>query len=194
MFAAMYGVLLLVALAAVVALALRARELCLRAPVEAKLLARTLREHRDDDAALAKLAAALRPAWAAELVDTTLSARAEGDDVLAALEDTLVDLQARADRGLLFAHTLGRIAPPIAFVAAILELGFAFRREAGLLSLQKGLAESIAIGHAALGILTGMTIAVVCRFGVGYLEAQGKSVLADARQCARALAGQEASS
>lgn len=189
MFAVCFGALTLVALCAAAVLASRARELCLRAPIDATSFLPALREHRDNRAALATLAGAVEPAWIAELIEAALQAHEDRAPIHDALDELLIDLRARAFAGLLMVRTLGRIAPPIAFVGAIVELGLAFRHDAGLLSLQKGLAESIAIGHAALAIVTGMTIAVVCRFGARFLSERAGRLMADLRRCANALAG-----
>ena len=51
---------------------------------------------------------------------------------------------------------LGRIAPPLAFVGIVLELSWALGGGSGLLALQRGLPERVALQHALVGLGIGL--------------------------------------
>ncbi len=187
MFAILYGVLALVGLCAGLVIAARARELCWRAPVDHELLDRALREARSDATSSALLARTLEPSWVAELLRVGAQARAEGQPADDAIDEALMDLRARTTHSLLTVNVLGRVAPPLAFMAAIVTMATALRHDAGLLSLQKGLAESIAVNQAVLAIATGTTISLVCRFAIDLLSRRGARLLGDLQRAVALL-------
>ena len=186
-FAGLYGVLAVVGVFAIALIAVRSHELCWRAPSDSKLLDQALREAKGETAAVTALAGALAPAWASQLMYAASSARGNGQPAEVALEETLSELRSRAFGAVLTVHTLGRLAPPIAFVTAMVTLAAAFRHDAGLLSLQRGLAESIAVNHAVLSIMTGTTISFVCRFAVTFLKQRAASLVRELESCADLL-------
>lgn len=189
-FAALFACQLLAALSAVVVIGRRAHALLVMAPLEAATFTRALRAHIEagELSSASALVARLQPAYCAELAQAVLRARAEGFDPRSALNEALDDLRERTLASLLVVQTLGRIAPPLAFAAAIVTLGSGFGRDVGLLALQRGLAESIAVGQAMLSVVTGMTVSLLCRACTGMLLRWGRALQVDLKQTAAALA------
>ncbi len=139
-------------------------------------------------AALA-LSHALLPAWVAELSCTALGADGSPDERRLVVEELAIDLQAAAHGLLSSIVALGRIAGPLAFAIAIVHMGLAFRHETGLLALQRGLPQTIAVERAVLSIVTGMATSLVCHVSVALLRKHVVTLQRDVRVAAEVLLG-----
>lgn len=125
------------------------------------------------------LAGGCRPAWLARLAEAGIEAELEGASETGArdrarareamdeLAAALVLAEADRLRGL---AGLGRIAGPLAFLAIVLELAAAFGPGHGLLALQAGLVQSIAIERAALSLAIGVATTMTCVLAATFLR------------------------
>jgi hypothetical protein len=169
---------------------LRARELSLRAPLAAGAFAAALSSWlREGDFARAEaLCVQLHPAWGAELASRALGARAQGDDVAFALQESLARARMAAERHLFAIRTLGRIAVPMALGSAIVELGLGFS-PGGAETIDAANVQS-ALDCALRVVATGFTTAVFCQLSVASLQRQARARLDELRIVADALTSQ----
>lgn len=129
---------------------------------------------------------ACRPAWAAQMLDAAL---VEGEDerpqdAMDEVRSELVGEQADRLRAL---AALGRIAGPLAFLSIVLELGAAFGPGHGLMALQQGLVQAIAIERAALSFALGLATTLGCIAGATFLRERLRA-LSDELKRAREVA------
>jgi hypothetical protein len=166
---------------ALLAIVRSALELGWRAPADAEALSAAVstalagKQH----ALAVSIAAACVPAWAASVVLAGLEAAEESRDPVEraaraeqAMEERASELTAGATDRLRTLLALGRIASPLSFLAIALELGSAFGGGHGLLALQRGLVESIAIAHALLSFGIGVGTAGACMAAASFLRAR----------------------
>jgi hypothetical protein len=93
------------------------------------------------------------------------------------LDDVQLQTSACIDR----LRALARMAPPLAFGSAIAVMATGFGGDAGLVALQRGLAESIALSRAMLSVVTGMTTSLVCRAAANALVRRARALLSEER-------------
>jgi hypothetical protein len=74
----------------------------------------------------------------------------------------LEDLRGRSFEGVAALRSLARMALPLAFLGGILQLSAAFGGGVGLIALQKGLAEHIALQSALLSFAAGLGTTLFC--------------------------------
>jgi hypothetical protein len=133
-----------------------------------------------------RLASSAEPAWAAQM--TTLGlADPEADTPRNAMDDlraALVGFEAERVRAL---AALGRIAGPLAFLAIVIELAAAFGPGHGLLALQRGLVQSLAIERAALSFAVGLATTLVCTLGARLLGERLRALSEELKQAREAL-------
>jgi hypothetical protein len=186
---------LVVASAALAIIARRMRTLCFEAALDIDPFVEAL------DAALAlgqldlarRRAAACLPAWPALLAMRALEEQAEHRDrAQSALDESLLELEQAAWRGLSAIVALGRIASPLAFIGIILEIGAAFRGDAGLVALQRGLALSLGLQRALLCFALGVSTFGVCFAGMAILQRRARALCSDLRRVAALLAKSQA--
>jgi hypothetical protein len=115
------------------------------------------------------LIAASRPAWAAQLLELALDPT-EQDSPREAMDELRSSLVGRQADRLSTLGSLGRMAGPLAFLAIVLELSAAFSPGHGLLALQRGLVQSIAIQHAALSFAIGLATTVACTASATFMR------------------------
>lgn len=115
------------------------------------------------------LVASCKPAWAARLLELGLDPNEHGTP-REAMEELRASLVSREAERLRAVGALGRMAGPLAFLAIVLELGAAFSPGHGLLALQRGLVQSIAIQHAALSFAIGLATTVACTAGATFMR------------------------
>ncbi|HEX7481800.1 MAG TPA: hypothetical protein VF331_28595 [Polyangiales bacterium] len=147
---------------------------------------RVLLEQRDLPAAQT-LASSLQPAWVAHLSCAALAAWSEPAAVRSAIEESIAELELDLSRYVFAIRTLGRIASPIAFVCAIAQMSLGFRKDLGLLALQRGLAESIAIERAILCVVAGVATSLLCRAGAALLHKHERALHGDIAATAELL-------
>jgi hypothetical protein len=134
------------------------------------------------------IAGACLPAWSAQMLGAALEEQ-EGEGVRPweAMDDVrgmLVGDQADRLRTL---AAVGRIAGPLAFLAIVLELGAAFGPGHGLMALQRGLVQSIAVERAALSFAIGIATTLVSAGSAAFLRERLRS-LSDELKRAREIA------
>jgi len=133
-----------------------------------------------------RLASAAQPAWAAQMTTLGLS-DPEGvtpRDAMDDLRSTLVGKQADRVRAL---AALGRIAGPLAFLAIVLELAAAFGPGHGLLALQRGLVQSLAIERAVLSFAIGLATTLACTLAARFLRERLRVLSDELKQAREAL-------
>lgn len=154
-------VLQLALLLAVVGLIVeRVRTLCYRVALDSaafrRALDRLVGANRVEQAGA--LVAAARPAWVAEVVWPLFDPGRDEDERLLEVEDRLLQVEADAQRGLRALRIAASIGSALGFIGASIEFWWIFNADHGLMRLQAGLVENIALGHAvrsiALGIAT----------------------------------------
>lgn len=121
----------------------------LRAPISALLPAQI-------DQARSLLQRGL-PAWAAQVGLLTLAQHQDGPRDAAEPDDRLAELRQSSMRGLGALMTLGRIAPPLAFLGVILELTSAISAPD---AAGAGLPAQAALGHAVTSVCLGAMTAL----------------------------------
>jgi hypothetical protein len=124
-----------------------ARRILLDAPCDAKALTMAASElhSRSLDTELAALAGLCAPAWVAQAVSfahTTSEPHAESDELIARLREELT-------ASVRMLATLGRLSMALGFLVVLLELADALSGGHGLLALQRGLVERLALERAA---------------------------------------------
>lgn len=107
---------------------------------------------------------------------TELTLRAlAGDPEASVLHD---ELCARELVGVLPLRSLARMALPLAFLGGILQLSAAFGGGQGLIALQRGLAEHIALQSALLAFSIGLGTSLFCGAAAGLLHRRGREQIA----------------
>jgi hypothetical protein len=105
-----------------------------------------------------KLAEAALPAWPARIALSGLRAREQRTSVHSAIDEERAELLQRAWLGIAPLRALARMAPPLAFIGVVSELGRAVGGGYGLAALQRGLPARLALERGlltfALGVAT----------------------------------------
>jgi hypothetical protein len=113
------------------------------------------------------LAASCMPAWPARVASRGIEVLGSRGDLPAALEEQRFELLHAAPAGIATLRSLARMAPPLAFIGIINELGRAQSGDYGLAALQRGLPERLALERGlttlALGIGTTLLAASAAR-------------------------------
>jgi hypothetical protein len=162
---------------ALVQLARAAHAIVWRGPSDARALAEAFAiaiRGRQPELARA-IAGACLPAWSAQMLEAALEEH-EGVRPVEAMEDVrgmLVGDQADRLRAL---AAVGRIAGPLAFLSIVLELGAAFGPGHGLMALQRGLVQSIAVERAALSFAIGIATTLASTASATFLRERLRSL------------------
>lgn len=187
---------LLLATASAALIALRMRALLFEAPLDASAFTGALATALDaGQVGLARaLADACAPAWPARLAASGLARLERGEAPDAALEETQLELEHAAFRGLAPIVTLGRMASPLAFIGIIVEIGRAFGGGTGLAGLQRGLVASTALERALFTFALGLGTFLVCFAAIAMLTRRARALREDLRRVAALIARSGASS
>lgn len=179
---------LLVSLLALAQLVRVGRAVLWTAPCDARVLSQAIAvslSGRQRELAR-RLASSAQPAWAAQMTALGL-AELEADTPRDAMDDlraTLVGSQSERVRAL---AALGRIAGPLAFLAIVVELAAAFGPGHGLLALQRGLVESLAIERAALSFAVGIATTLACTLSARLLRERLRALSDELKQVREAV-------
>jgi hypothetical protein len=139
-----------------------------------------------------RLAEASLPAWSAQIALSGLRAREDHSSMQTALDEERADLLQRAPLGIATLRALGRMAPPLAFIGVICEVGRALGGGYGLAALQRGLPVRLALER---GLLTFGLGVGTCLLAISAARAltRGVAELTQAsREVVRALDGLDA--
>ncbi len=171
---------LLLAVAAIGVVAERCRALLFRAPVDTKpflkAIDRAVEDGDVDDArALAKAGA---PAWVPEVVSLCLAG--EGMEAL----ERASDLRYEATKRLYALRVFASLGTALGFLGALVELIWLMSGDHGLLALQAGLVERIAMERAILAMAIGVAISVFSLVSLSILK---KAAMGLVRDVSRAL-------
>jgi hypothetical protein len=113
------------------------------------------------------LANACLPAWPARIAVRGIEALESRSDLGAALEEQRIELSHMAPTGIAALRSLARMAPPLAFIGIISELGRALSGDYGLAALQRGLPARMALERGlltfALGVVTTLVAVAAAR-------------------------------
>jgi len=141
----------------------RLRVVLFTAPLDARLFGRALDRALDaNDLDQARtLARAGGDAWLARIARAALDAWAEPATVSGVLDETLADLREDADSGLRPLRMIASLASTLGMLAAILGLNGVGVPSGGLLALQAGLQQSLAVGQAVASVAIGGATAVI---------------------------------
>lgn len=162
---------------ALIQLARTARTVVWQAPSDARALADAfavaIRARQPQLAG--SIARACLPAWSAQMLGAALD-KGEGARPEEAMEDVRGMLVGdHADR-LRTLAAFGRVAGPLAFLAIVLELGAAFGPGHGLIALQRGLVQSIAVERAALSFAIGIATTLASTASATFLRERLRSL------------------
>lgn len=129
---------------------------------------------------LGTIARACQPAWLARVCLAAISPDApEGPEDL--IERLRVEL--RSSVGAL--SSLGRLSMALGFLAILLQLAGALSGGHGLLALQRGLVERMALERSALSLALATGTAAVCYAAAHLFRSRGTSVLGEAQSALR---------
>jgi len=170
---------LLLAVAAVALVVDRFRALLFRAPLDTKpflaAVGHALEDGDVDDAR--SLAAAGRPAWVAEVVEIGLEAT--GREVM----ERAAEVRFEATQRLYALRVFASLGTALGFLGAMVELIWLMSGDHGLLALQAGLVERIAMERGILAMVLGVAISVFCLVALSILK---KAAIALVQDVARA--------
>lgn len=138
--------------------ALRARVVLFEARLDRKAFLAALRAalQGDQHAQAMRLAEGCLPAWPARIALSGLQAIAARRSVQAAVEEERFELLHRAPLGIATLRALARMAPPLAFIGVVCELGRALGGGYGLAALQRGLPERLALERSLVTFAIGV--------------------------------------
>lgn len=141
----------------------RLRAVLFTAPLEARTFARALDRALDagDLAQARALARAGDAAWLARIARAALDVWGDPRAVAAALDEALADLRGEADSGLLPLRMVASLASTLGMLAAILALNGVGVPHGGLIALQAGLAQSLAVAQAVASVALGGSTAIL---------------------------------
>ena len=133
------------------------------APLDARLFGRALDRALDagDIEQARALARAGGGAWLARIARAALDVWAAPSTVTGALDEALADLRDDADSGLRPLRVVATLASTLGMLSAILALNGVGVRSGGLLALQAGLQQSLAVEQAVAAVALGGSTAVV---------------------------------
>jgi len=160
--------------------------LFVRAPCDARGLTPAIEiALRGGQRALASaLAQACHPAWLAQAWTAGLGTPPSGSAPRKAVEEVHFDLVAQAAEGLRRLSSVARIASTLAFLAIVLELASAFNGGHGLLALQRGLVERLAVEGALLSFAIGLATSGACLGAAMPMRAHLRALSSDLHQLA----------
>lgn len=141
----------------------RLRVVLFDAPLDAHHFARALDRALDGgdlDQARA-LARAGGEAWLARVARAALDVWTEPRAVRGALDEVLAELREQANAGLLPLRMIASLGSTLGLLAAILALNHVGVRSGGLLALQAGLVQSLAVAQAVASVALGGSTAIV---------------------------------
>jgi len=172
-------------IAAVLALVTeRIRALLFVAPVQARLLTQLERCCEAGHLEAARLLVSSLPGTSACRVALAgLSGAADG---LSAMQEELLEVRAWTTRRLRAVRVCATMASTLGLLGAIVSLVFGFGGS-GLLSLQAGLAERVALDQALLAMGIGVGTSAFCFYAFGLLRRAAHETLAQAVRAARAV-------
>ena len=155
---------------------MRLRVVLFTAPLDARTFARALDRALDSgDLAQARaLARAGDAAWLARIARAALDVWGEQRAVVAALDEALADLRAEADSGLRPLRMVASLASTLGMLAAILALNGVGVPHGGLVALQAGLAQSLAVAQAVASVALGGSTAVLVLLSRGVVRRHTK--------------------
>jgi hypothetical protein len=138
--------------------ALRARVVLFEARLDRKAFLTELRAalEAEQHEQARRLAEGCLPAWPARIALTGLHAIAARRSVQAAVEEERAELLHRAPLGIATLRALARMAPPLAFIGVVCELGRALGGGYGLAALQRGLPERLALERSLVTFAIGV--------------------------------------
>jgi hypothetical protein len=155
------------------------------APVDTKpFLAAVRRALEDGDVEdVRSLAEAGRPAWVPDLIAVTLA----GDPADAM--ERASDLRFDATRRLYALRVFASLGTALGFLGALVELIWLLSGDHGLLALQAGLVERIAMERAILAMVLGVAISVFCLVSLAILKKAALALARDLGSAADLLEG-----
>lgn len=167
-------------------IARRMRALLFEAPLDGRAFVAALETALSSgQVALARrIAEACMPAWPARLATAALAKDERGGEAQGALEETQLELEHAAFRGLGAIVALGRMASPLAFIGVILEIGRAFGGDTGIEGLQRGLVESSSVQRALFTFALGFGTFAACFAAVAILRRRARLVREQLRRVA----------
>jgi hypothetical protein len=177
---------LALAAGAALLIALRMRTLLFVAPLDAKRFAIALDGAlaANENALARQIAQACAPSWPARLATAALVELERGGVAQAALEETQLDLEADALRGVPAIVALGRMASPLAFIGVMLEIARAFGASSGIQGLQRGLVASLALERALFTFALGAATFAVCFGAAKILQRRARQLRDDLERVA----------
>lgn len=119
-----------------------------------------------------------------QLLHAGLVARAEADDDLS---DILFDLQARCLARLRAVRVGATVASTLGLLVGILRIRGGLGPAQGLLALEAGLAEKVALGQALSAMALGVGTSAVCFYALGILREAARALLAQSTKVAGVL-------
>lgn len=114
-------------------------------------------------------------------------ARESRDRTLADAQEWRDDLDHAASTGAYALRGIGRAAPLLALSGAVVEMGRALGGGRGLVALEKGLAERLALEHACGALAIGVSTAVLCFTAAPLLLRRVRSARSDLERTGRTL-------
>ncbi len=180
-----YSVLQLVLAAVVGGIVVeRCRTLLYRAPLDTGPWLRAVSGAiGDGDLGAARaLVEAGRPAWVAEVARALLSPGGEAD-----VDELLTDYKYEAFRRLRALRILASAATASGFLGAVIEMIWLFQGDHGLMALEAGRVERIALHHAMLSVALGIAIAVFAFVSLAILKRAATTLLTDLQRVATCI-------
>ncbi len=160
----------------------RLRVVLFTAPLDARTFARALDRALDagDLAQARALARAADAAWLARIARAALDVWGEQRAVVAALDEALADLRGEADSGLLPLRMVASLASTLGMLAAILALNGVGVPHGGLVALQAGLAQRLAVAQAVASVAVGGSTAILVLLARGVVRRHTKRLYDEA--------------
>jgi hypothetical protein len=142
-------------------------------------------DHLDRATALVRDA---RPAWVAEVVWPLFDPESPSrEDRRIDLEDGLMAVEARAVRGMRILRISASIASALGFIGAASEIHGIYSGDHGILGLQAGLVENLALDHAVVSIALGIATSSLALGAWSLLKNVAKHRIAECRRVVAAL-------
>jgi hypothetical protein len=163
----------------------RARVLLFEAPIDTKpfLGALVSAVETGDRAKAQRLLAGAQPSWVAQMAECVLGERADLEE-----EELISDFRFEAFKGLRALRTLASMGTATGFLGAIVQIIWLYHGDLGLLALQAGLPEKIALERALAAMAAGVAIAIVAFSSLAVLKRAAMQLVKDAERAQTALA------
>ena len=116
-----------------------------------------------------------------------MASDAAGLALAARADDLRADLAHAASSGAYVLRGIGRVAPPLALVGAIVVMGQGFGAPTGLGALKAGFAARTAVAQAGVAFGIGIVTSVVCFTAAAGLVRRARSARSDLERAVRAL-------